>query len=267
MENTELQAVEETELPEEDFEELESAPEEDDAPEPQEQDAPKDSTDEDDGEDPDWYVKAINRQHHKYREEERKRIQAEQRLAELEQQAPQDARPKIPPAPDPFEDGYEQKIAERDQAIRAAAAWETRQQATQYQQQLEQQRAIQERAESLRSTLQSYTGRAESLGIKPEVLKTAGSTIATMGMHDDVATFILNDEKGPLITTYLARHPGEVEAMHGMTPVQAGVYLATKVKPKAESAHGVSQAPAPPDTLDGGGAPPQTRGPKGATFE
>ena len=262
-----LQAAEEAELP---VEESESAPEVNEnenleADAPNEPAPPKEEPDEGD---PDWYVQAINRQHKKYRDEERRRLELEQRLQQMESQLPkQDDRPEIPPAPDPFDDDYESKIAERDKAIRKAAEWEAQQQARQYADQMRQQQAMQERATQLRTTLQTYTGRATELGIKPEELQVAGNTVATMGVHDDVATYILADEKGPLITTYLARHPQEVEAMQSMTPVQAGVYLATKVRPKAESAHGITQAPPPPESLDGGGAPPQQRGPKGATFE
>jgi len=250
----------------------ESAPEDTEELETEAPEAPEKpveaKTDEPQGDDPDWYVQAINRQHRKYRDEERKRLELEEQLRQVQSQLPQqNDRPEIPPAPDPFDDDYESKIAERDKAIRKAAEWEAREQARQYAEQMQQQQAIQERATQLRSTLQTYTQRATELGIKPEELQVAGNTVATMGIHDDVATFILGDEKGPLITTYLARHPQEVEAMYGMTPTQAGAYLATKVRPKAESAHGITQAPPPPESLDGGGAPPQQRGPKGATFE
>lgn len=217
--------------------------------------------------DPDWYVKAINRQHKKYRDAEREAQEYRQRLEALQQQLPQNTRPEVPPAPDPFDEDYEKKIQQRDDAIRKAAEWDARQSAQLQWQQQQEQQAAQERANQLRQTLTTYTQRATELGIKSEELQQAGNIVATMGVHDDVANFILADEKGPLITTYLAKHPGELEAMYGMTPVQAAVHIATKVKTKAESSHGITQAPPPPESLEGGGSPPRHRGPKGATFE
>lgn len=269
----EMQASEELEQP---VEASESSPElndEQEAPEteeqPEESQEAKEETPEDQ-EDPDWYVKAINRQHRKYREEERRRLELEQELQRIRQQAPQQQdsnRPQIPPAPDPFDEDYEAKIEARDKAIRQAAEWDAQEQARNYYRQQQEQQAIQARAQQLRQTLTSYTDRAKEFGIKPDVLQVAGNTVATMGIHDDVATYILSDEKGPLITTYLARHPADLEAMQSMTPVQAAVYVATKVRQKAESAHGITKAPPPPESLEGGGAPPRVRGPKGATFE
>lgn len=260
-----MQATEEVELP---VEESESSPEvnenEDNALEAEAtEQKPEDAHEED----PEWYVKAINRQHKKYRDEERRRLELEQQLAQYQHQKPQDDRPHIPPPPDPFDEDYEKKVAERDVAIRRAAEWESRQQAEMYYRQQQEQQAIQQRATQLRSTLQTYTERAKEFGIRPEQLQTAGNAVATMGIHDDVATYILSDDKGPLITTYLARHPADLEAMQAMSPVQAAVYVATKVRQKAESAHGITKAPPPPQSLDGGGAPPRNRGPRGATFE
>jgi len=222
-----------------------------------------------DGEDPDWYVKAINRQHKKYRDEERRRIEAEQRLQQLEsiQMPQQNDRPDIPPPPDPFDENYDQKIAERDAAIQRAAQWTAEEQARQHQEYQQMLQAAQQRASQLRSSLQTYTGRAEKLGVKPEDLQVAGSAVATMGINDDVATYILQNDQGPLITTYLARHPAELVALNGMGPMQAAVHIETKLRGKAERAHGKTQAPPPPESLDGGGAPPARRGPKGATFE
>jgi hypothetical protein len=260
-----LQAAEEAERLEEgseiSTEETDETPTEEAQPEEQQPEPQAEESD------PEWYVQAINRQHKKYRDEERRRLELEQRLQELERQQPKDDRPEIPPAPDPFDDNYEQKVADRDAKIREVAAWEARQQAMQYQQQQEQMRTVQQKAQELQTTLKTYTERANELGIKPEQLQVAGNTVASMGIHDDVANYILQDDKGPLITSYLARNPAEVQQMQMMSPVQAAVHLATQVKQKAESMFGKSQAPKPPESLDGGGAPPQQRGPKGATFE
>lgn len=261
-----LQASLEDELP---VEESESAPEANEEPQQDDGEQPEKQPEqpEEQQEDPDWYVQAINRQHKKYRDEERRRLELEQRLAQFEQQQPQDDRPTVPPIPDPFDDDYESKVQARDKAIREVAAWETRQQAEQYRQQQEQIRAVQERTQQLQTVLKTYTERANELGVKPEELQVAGNTVATMGIHDDVATYILEDDKGPLITTYLARNPAELQRMQGMSPMMAAVHVATQVRQKAESAFGKTQAPPPPESLDGGGTPPQQRGPKGATFE
>lgn len=219
------------------------------------------------GNDPEWYTKAINRQHFKYREEERKRLELEQELEKIKGQLPKQAAPDIPPPPDPFAEDYEQKIAERDKAIQERIRYDTQQslikEAARRKAVAEQEAAQKE----FTARVQTYSDRAEKLGVEAQELAVAGQTIASYGIPDALTNYILNEEKGPLITMHLARHPQELEQVRSLDPVSAAVHIATQIAPKVSVVPNKSQAPKPPETLSGAGAPPIEDGPEGATYE
>ena len=91
--------------------------------------------------------------------------------------------------------------------------------------------------------------------------------MAAHGISDDVTLHILNDDKGPMITKYLAQNPLALDELHGMSPMQAAIHIENVVKPSAVSSKNTTNAPPPSTNLDGGGSPPSERGPKGAKFE
>jgi len=91
------------------------------------------------------------------------------------------------------------------------------------------------------------------------------------GMPDlpvDIAQAVMTMEKGPEVAYYLGQHPDVanqiaskdyMSAAIQLGAIQANLSQTKTVKP--------SNAPEPQDTLGGGGAPPQERGPSGATYE
>ena len=192
---------------------------------------------------------------HKIREAERKAEDLQRQLEETRAKLPQEERPTIPDYPDSFDDAFEDKLAERDEALRNAAAFDARQEALKQQQELKQQQAQLEQQQTLQQTVQGYSERAVKLGVSESELQMAGQAVANFGISDDVTHFILGDEQGPLITTYLAKNPNELDSLRGMNPMQAAVHIATNVKTKATAAKGTSKAPPPADTLGNGGAP------------
>ena len=97
--------------------------------------------------------------------------------------------------------------------------------------QLQQQQ--QKQQEALTERVQSYSQKATSLGIKSEDLQVAGNTVAQFGIHEDLVQYILEEDQGPLITTYLSKNLLELEKLREMSPTQAAVYVATTVKQKA----------------------------------
>ena len=73
------------------------------------------------------FNEAVGKKVFKLREKEREAEELRRRLEELEARIPQQGRPVVPEAPDPFalsDLEYKQKLVQRDQAIREAAAWE-----------------------------------------------------------------------------------------------------------------------------------------------
>lgn len=211
---------------------------------------------------------AINRQHRKYQEEKRKNDELEQRLSQLQ---PKEQAPEILSRPDPFDDDYDTKLTAYEQSIRQSAQYEYAQQ--QQQQILQQQRAYQQQKmqADLTTKAATYAEKAKGYGINPQELQQAGQLVASMGLSEDVAMFILEDEQGPLITRHLAINHVDAEAIIGMAPLQAAMYIERTIKPKtAALKKKQTNAPAPATKIQGRGGDKDTgkyRFSSGANFE
>lgn len=213
------------------------------------------------------FDKVIGEKTWKAREAERKAEAAEAMLRELQAKLPKENRPSIPALPDPYDPDYAQKIAARDEAIKAAAAFDAKQEVEKsHQQTVQRQREEAQQAELVKSAT-AYKERSVKLGIAPADLQNAANALSTFGVTEDLTRFLLKDEQGPLMTMFLARNPVALERMSGLSPLEMGHYIASEIKPKLATVKTRTQAPAPADVLDGGGSPKKERGPKGATFE
>jgi len=213
------------------------------------------------------FDKVIGEKTFKAREAERKAEAAEAKLRELESQLPKEKRPSIPTLPDPYDAEYNDKIAARDEAIKAAAAFDAKQELVKnHQQSVERQRVEAQQAELYKSAA-TYKERSDKLGIAPTDLQNAANALSTYGITEDLTKFLLKDDQGPLMTMFLARNPDALERMSGLSPLEMGHYIASEIKPKLAAVKPRTQAPAPADVLDGGGSPRKERGPKGASFE
>ena len=120
----------------------------------------------------------------------------------------------------------------------------------------------------LHETVKTYTERAVSSGIDEKTLFENGQIVAQAGLSDDLAGYILNDDKGPLITQYLAKNPLELDAISRMNPIQAGVFLEQNVKAKLNAMTKTkSSAPDPITTVSGNGlGKEESQHIKGGTF-
>ena len=217
------------------------------------------------------FNEAVGKKVFKLREKEREAEALRKRLEELEAKIPQQGRPAVPDAPDPFalsDVEYRQKLVQRDQAIREAAAWEAQQQALQWQRQqadLERQRRQQERQQE---EVRAYATRANKLGVSAQELQEAGTLVAGYGIDAALVEMILNDDHGPLLTKYLAQNQLELERLVQMPVTMAAVRIATDVKSKAVAMKPkVTTAPDPLNAPRNAGISPKPKGPKGATFE
>jgi len=213
------------------------------------------------------FDKVIGEKTFKAREAERKAELAEQKLRELEAQLPKENRPQIPPLPDPYDADYDQKIAARDKAISAAAAFDAKQEVARGHQEQAQRQRFEAKQADLYKTAVAYKERSDKLGIPAADLQSAATSLSNFGISEDLTQFLLKDDQGPLMTMYLARNPVVLERLATFGPIEMGHYIASDIKPKLAAVKSRTQAPAPADVLDGGGSPPKARGPKGATFE
>jgi hypothetical protein len=174
----------------------------------------------------------------------------------------------IPDMPDSFDDDFDQKMKERDEALIAQANFNTQNQNYQQQQQFQQQQEAQAKQVKVQESMASYSQKATELGIKQEELQAAGNTVAQYGLSDDLVMHILADSDGPLITKHLAANPQEGFQLAQMSPFLVGNFLdgirtkASALKPRT------SNAPNPSDNLQGKGHKPSSQHKHigGATF-
>ena len=214
---------------------------------------------------------AVGKKVFKLREKEREAETLRRRLEELEAKIPQQGRPQVPESPDPFalsDVEYRQKLVQRDQAIREAAAWEAQQQTLQWQRQQAQFEQQQRQQERQQAEVMAYADRAKKLGVAAAELQEAGTLVAGYGIDPALVEMILADDHGPLLTKYLAKNQLELERLVQMPVTMAAVRLATDLKAKAVAMKPkVTKTPDPLNQHRNSGVSPKPRGPSGATFE
>ena len=200
------------------------------------------------------------------RDAERNNADLQAQLDAANARIPEETRANVPDLPDPYDDDFESKMAARDEAITSAASFDARTRHAEQAQENQRVAAERQRQHQLVDSVNVYTDRATAQGITGQELDVAGGVLAQAGMGEDLAMYIIADDKGPLITKHLAENPQLVEAMRTMTTTQAAVYIATEVKPNV-SAKTRETAPNPADTLSGGAPQTGDGWPEGATFE
>lgn len=210
---------------------------------------------------------AINKQTRRFRDEERRANDLAAENQRLKGLLPQEQRPEIPPIPDQYSDTYAADVEARDKVIQEATDFDTRKKVADQRANDDALDAQNKQQKSYLDAVTVYDGRAKDLGMSEQDLSNAGLTVFQYGIHDDVAMHIIGDDQGPLITAFLAKNPDELDKLNSMTPMQAAVRVSTVLKDKVKAATGITNAPPPPDHLNGGGAPPAERGPEGATYE
>lgn len=198
----------------------------------------------------------INKKHWQYKEEERKRLALEAELEAIKAQyAPKE--PEIPQAPDPFSDNYEQEQQQYQQKLIEYGQHQYSKQLQQQQQQQTAQQKQQQQIEETQGKVESYAKKAETLGVSKEKLAEAGRFVANSGIDNDVAMIILDDDSGPLITTYLYDNPSESEKVSSMKPLQAALYIERNIKPNLQALKPkTTNAPKPVKGVSGGSADP-----------
>jgi len=187
--------------------------------------------------------------------------------AERERQAAQVG--DIPAMPDAFDDDFDIKVKQRDEALIAQANYNAQNQSYLQQEQFNQQQAAQAKQVKVQESMANYSQKATELGIKQEELQSAANVVANYGLSDDLVMHILADSDGPLITKHLAANPQDGYQLASMSPYSVGQFLdgiktkASALKPKTSS------APNPATNLQGNGVDPEAgkyKNIKGATF-
>lgn len=183
---------------------------------------------------------------------------AEERLTELQKLQAQiinSQEPVIPEIPDPdnvSDDEFRRAIQRRDQAIMERSQWQVQKQQFDQQQQQKAYTTQQEQVRNLQVAAQTYTARAEKLGISQEELARAGQVINQVGLNDSVAMHILQDEQGAAITRHLGTNIADLLEVANSDPIRAALYIEQKIKPRLTPSKRKSGTPPPPQRKKGG---------------
>jgi len=214
---------------------------------------------------------AFNKQYGEKKQLERdlavqREINSKHEQAERERQAATVG--NIPPMPDSFDDDFDAKLKQRDDAIVAQANFNATNNAYLQQQQVTQQQAAQETQRKQAELANSFTANAKKMGATDEEFNSVVNTLNNGGMTGDIGNAIMSDPDGYFIAKHLAANPQEAHELNTMNPILAGAKFAelklkaSALKPKT------SNAPAPATNLQGNGAAPNDgyNNIKGATF-
>jgi hypothetical protein len=228
-----------------------------------------------DGEDstPDWLKKKIAKQTFAQRQAERERDELKKRLEDFERKAqPVLSKTDVPPIPDSWDDNYEAKIRERDNAIMQNAKFEAAE-AQRLQAQAEQQRKLEReqfnRQQELSETLEA---NSKKLGVDRARLDSAQEVLVKQISESGrdmtrIVDRLLSDPMGALMIQHLAQNQLDMHDIIYASPEDAGFLLAEVKQKAARLKPKPSSAPSPATTLTGRSSPQKERGPKGATFE
>lgn len=204
---------------------------------------------------------AINKQHKKYRDEERAHQETKRKLDEYEAQlqelrSAQVNEPVIPPRPDPFDDDFDERLAARDEAIARKAQFDSQQQIiAQAEQQAQQERLLAQQRQAAEQT-QTLLTNATKHGVKEDDLVQAAQVVGEYRLPQEIINDLMVDADGPLIIAHLAANPVELDNLRSMSVVQAVRTLDGSIRAKANALkQKTSEAPEPPEILRGGGTP------------
>ena len=206
----------------------------------------------------DGVQKAINKQHAKFREEERKRIAIEKEAVELREKLAAIEAEKgdveIPALPDIYDDDYEAQLKQREEAIKRQAIQEAQKNVLTEQQNAQKEVAAQAEVERQNNLVKGFNGQITKLGLNPEEIGAAVDTVVSYGIDSALGEFILQQEDGPLITKYLANNPLELDDLRNMSPIDAALTINSKIKQASSKLKPeATTAPDPAETLSGKG--------------
>lgn len=207
----------------------------------------------------DKHQKDVNVQHKKFRDQERGRVAAEERAtaAETELQKLKENQAEIViPIVDRNSETFEEDMQARDTAIQQQANLDAEKvrKAEQVTKNNEARQADDDKAFEVR--IAKFDSNMVGHGLNPTETKAAADTVLGYGISEVFQDVLLEDPDGPLFVQYLANNPIEAEAMNGMSTLQLVKHLDSDIRQKALLLKPqTSNAPNPPITLIGGGAP------------
>lgn len=205
-------------------------------------------------------------------EEKRKREELEKKLADLEEKINKQEAAKedivIPDLPDVYDDDYDEKIKARDAAIGKAAEIRARKKIEEDQIKQETSRQWALKQKKILENVEKMYASAPEYGITKEELQVADTRICQFIKDPGLAEFIVSQKDAALIVKYLSSSATELEKISSLNPLDASVYIATKVTTDAKKLKpGVTKAPDPIDIPKGKAKPKTNRFMEGVKLE
>jgi hypothetical protein len=121
------------------------------------------------------------------------------------------------------------------------------------QEQMQQAKAAQVKEASERAQqerIAAYNKRVKDLKIEPELLTSAANQIASAGISNDLANYLLEHDYGPALVKHLGTNFEDLHAISQMSPMKAVAYIESQIAPKAMQRKTPS-APPPPTKVKG----------------
>ena len=186
---------------------------------------------------------AISRQHAKYREEQRKSQRLETELQQYLQSNQQQSDP---------DDNVEEQLKQRDDSIRAHIQWQNRQaQRTQQAQNYQQQSYQQQQQEAAKQT-DKFFENAKHDGVDQQKLNEAIQTVGQYQLGQEVANYLLGDDRGHHVTIALGKNPTLLADLSLMTSTERILHIERNVRPRvAKSEPRRSKGSRPPTRVKG----------------
>jgi len=202
--------------------------------------------------------KDINKQHKKFRDEERAHVQtkteADSLRKELDELRANSADLDIPPVPDQYAENYTELVQTRDEAIQRKATHDAAVTNTQDAAKAKDQERVDQDKVAEAEQIAVFDTNMIKLGLTPAETNIAAKTVIENGVSDTLLAVLMEDPEGPLLVHHLANNPIEQEALNGMSALQLVNRIEKEVRPQAALLKPkTSGAPDPPITLGGGG--------------
>lgn len=191
----------------------------------------------------------------KQRQAERQAAEYQKQLAELQARLPKEQAPQVPPMPDQWDDDYDRKVVERDQAMIRLAEYKATQKFIRQQEDQRRQVAAAKAQAEYMERVHSFAERAQKIGLSPQDLQEAAQKVAAFGIDPQIENYVIGLDNGPAVIAHLARNPIEQQMINSLSPMDAAVYIKTELSAKLSAPVRKTQAPAPVETLNGNGAP------------
>lgn len=195
---------------------------------------------------------AIAKQHAKYREEQRRsqQLEAENQRLRQGQLAQQDPEPSIPEV-DPYADDVADQVKQRDEAIRAHMAWQQRQQQRQLQAQEYQTRTMENEQAEAAERAERFFSRANEDKVDQTQLTQAVTTVGQYQLGQEVAKYLMDDDKGHQITMQLSKDPTMLAELSLMQPYERILHIERNVRSKLDVKPRQSKGNPPPKRVKG----------------